>query len=127
MATYLVDTNVIIHVLRDQKGRRNLLKQLLEQDHLLASCPITITEVYAGMNQKEQNKTSELMNSLQFLPTTVQIAEQAGLLKRDYGRKGVTLSLPDATIAATAIANGCTLLTENAKDFPMPDLALHPL
>jgi predicted nucleic acid-binding protein len=127
MATYLVDTNVIIHVLRDQKGRRNLLKQLLEQDHLLASCPITITEVYAGMNQKEQNKTSELMNSLQFLPTTVQIAEQAGLLKRDYGRKGVTLSLPDATIAATAIANGCTLLTENSKDFPMPDLALHPL
>jgi predicted nucleic acid-binding protein len=30
-------------------------------------------------------------------------------------------------IAATAIAHKLTLITENRKDFPMPELALHDL
>jgi predicted nucleic acid-binding protein len=30
-------------------------------------------------------------------------------------------------IGAVAITYGCTLVTENVKDFPMPELALYPL
>jgi predicted nucleic acid-binding protein len=29
-------------------------------------------------------------------------------------------------IAATALHYGLTLMTDNRKDFPMPDLKLHP-
>ena len=40
-----------------------------------------------------------------------------------------TPEIPDVRpdIAAVAIAYGCTLVTENIKDFPMPELELHPL
>jgi predicted nucleic acid-binding protein len=55
------------------------------------------------------------------------IAEQAGLLKRDFNKKGKTLNLGDVIIAATALHNRLTLLTDNAKDFPMEGLFLHSL
>ena len=48
----------------------------------------------------------------------------AGEFQCDYFRKGATLNLADVTIAAVALTHGLTLLTENRKDFPMPELAL---
>ncbi len=51
----------------------------------------------------------------------------AGLLKRDYGKKGQTLNLGDVLIAATALHNSLTLLTDNVKDFPMKELSLYPI
>ena len=58
---------------------------------------------------------------------TFPVAELAGRLKRDYGKKGRTLNLGDVLIAATALYNGLPLLTDNIKDFPMKDLTLYPL
>jgi len=55
------------------------------------------------------------------------VARLAGLLKRDYGRKGTTLSVADTTIAAVALVHELTLMTDNVKDFPMKDLSLYPL
>jgi predicted nucleic acid-binding protein len=127
MATYLLDTNVIIHLLRGQKNRAELLEDLVGQGHTLASCPVTLAEVYAGMRPREERATRALMSSLEFLPMTSAVAEHAGLLKRDYAQKGLTLTLADAMIAATAIGSRCILMTENAKDFPMKNLVLYPL
>ena len=124
VAVYLLDTNVLIHVLRGMKGRSEFLSNLLEAGHVLASCPITIAEVYAGMQPKEEPSTRRLVESLQFLPLKADIAAAAGLLKRDWHKKGRTLTIADTILAATAIAYGCTLVTENAKDFPMSNLLL---
>jgi predicted nucleic acid-binding protein len=33
----------------------------------------------------------------------------------------------DVTVAAVALTHGLTLLTDNRKDFPMPELALYSL
>ena len=51
----------------------------------------------------------------------------AGLMRRDYAKKGTTLTTADTTIAAVALVNGLALLTDNVKDFPMKELALYPL
>jgi predicted nucleic acid-binding protein len=50
-----------------------------------------------------------------------------GLLKNEWTRKGHTLLLADAIIAAIAIERECSLMTDNRKDFPMPELKLYPL
>jgi predicted nucleic acid-binding protein len=42
-------------------------------------------------------------------------------------RKGTTLNLGDVIIAAVAMHNEVTLLTDNTKDFPMSELSLYPL
>jgi predicted nucleic acid-binding protein len=128
MSTYLLDTNIIIDAINEKKNRYHFLLDLAEQQgHTLACCPINVTEVYAGMRPKEEQRTTALLRSLQLYPITFPVAELAGLLKRDYSKKGIVLSLPDAIIAAVAIHNQLTLITENTKHFPMKELALFPL
>lgn len=127
MSPFLLDTNIIVNVLRHREDTHLLIEALLSQGQPLASCPVTITEVYAGMRPHEEKATRAFMKSLVFLPVSAEIAEQAGYLKRRYARRGKALSFQDATIAALSIAYGCTLVTENIKDFPMPELQRYPL
>jgi predicted nucleic acid-binding protein len=127
MATYLLDTSVIIDALNGKRGRRELLLDLVKQGHLLACCPINVTEVYAGLRPKEEPATEEFLKSLEYYHLTWPVARLAGLLKRDYARKGATLTVADTTIAAVALAHELTLMTDNVKDFPMKELALYPL
>jgi predicted nucleic acid-binding protein len=127
MATYLLDTNVIIDVLNQKKNRAVLLRELLSEGHLLACCSINVTEVYAGMRPKEEDGTEALLQSLSYYPITFPIARLAGLLKRDYSKKGKTLNIADATIAAVSIHYDLPLITDNTRDFPMRQLHLHSL
>jgi len=127
MATFLLDTCVIIDALNDKRGRPALLLDLVRAGHVLACCPINITEVYAGMRPNEEAATDGLLASLQHFPIMPAAARLAGAFKRDYARKGTTLNLGDVIIAAVAVHNQLTLLTDNTKDFPMAGLTLYPL
>ena len=127
MATFLLDTSVIIDALNNKRGRQDLLLRLVKQGHLLACCPINVTEVYAGVRPKEEVATEEFLRSLEYYDVTWPVARIAGLWKRDYARKGITLTLADATIAAVALGHELTLMTDNVKDFPMNELELYPL
>jgi tRNA(fMet)-specific endonuclease VapC len=128
MGTFLLDTNIIIDVLKGNRDRLDLLIGLSEeQGHSLACCPINIAETFAGMRPNEEKQTKAFLQSLQLFPIAFPIAELAGRMKYDYARKGITLSLTDAIIAAVAIHNRLALITANVKDFPMPELALYPL
>jgi predicted nucleic acid-binding protein len=60
-----------------------------------------------------------LFQGFQVLPITPAVAERAALLKRSH-----RLKLPDAVIWATALENGCVLVTRNAKDFPVKDASV---
>jgi len=127
MAIYLLDTSVIIDALSQKKNRNSLLLDLVERGHTLACCPISVAEIYAGMRSKEEQRTLDLLSSLQFFPISFRIAELAGRLKQIYSRKGRTLSIPGTMIAAVAIDNQLTLLTDNTRDFPMKELHQYPL
>ena len=127
MASYLLDTSVIIDALNNKRNRRDLLLNLLRQGHLLACCPVNVAEVYAGLRPKEESATEEFLRTLEYYHITWPVARMAGLLKRDHHRKGVTLTLADTMVAAVAIVHELTLLTDNVKDFPMKDLKLYPL
>ncbi len=127
MATFLLDTSVIIDTINGKRNRDQILKELLQQGHLLACCSINITEVFAGMRPHEETRTEELLQSLQQYPVIWPIARMAGLLKRDFGRKGVSLATTDVTIAAVAIHHHLTLMTDNLKHYPMKDLNIYPL
>ena len=127
MSTFLLDTSVIIDAIKGKRNRDQLLKDLLHQGHLLACCPINVTEVYAGMRTHEETRTLNLLESLQYYPITWPIARLAGELKRDYGRRGVSLATTDATIAAVALHHQLTLITDNLRHYPMKELTLYPL
>jgi predicted nucleic acid-binding protein len=126
--TYLLDTSVIIDSINGKRNRAQLLDDLvMVGGHTLACCSINVTEVYAGMRPHEESATEKLVGSLALFSVTFPIARLAGLLKRDYSKKGKVLTVPDATIAAVAIHHEIPLITDNVKDFPMRELQLYAL
>ena len=118
----LLDTTVLIDALRARQNRRALLADLVGAGHTLATAAINIGEVYAGMRPGEEPRTEAFLSSLHCYPMSGAIARRAGSLKAGYAREGLTLSLADMIIAATALEHGLTLMTDNRKDFPIPEL-----
>jgi len=127
VSTFLVDTSVLVDVLRGVPDRVQRLKALVEAGHILACSAITVAELFAGMRQKERAATVALLDSLEHFDVTRPIAEKAGLLRAEWAAKGRTFSLPDLLIAATAIMQGLLLITDNLRDFPMKELQIHQL
>jgi len=79
------------------------------------------------MRPPEATETDRLLRSIESYPVTHAIARHAGTLKFAYSQKGRTLTLADMIVAATALTHGCSLMTDNRKDFPLPELTLSPL
>ena len=127
MATCLLDSDIVIDALNGKRGRKEALEQLIRQGDEMSSCSITITEVYAGLRRGEEAKSERLLRSLTFYPITWELAKQAGELQNSWRAHGRTLALPDVTIAAVALRHHLVLITANTKDFPMPELQIHPL
>jgi predicted nucleic acid-binding protein len=125
--TFLLDTSVLIDTLRLRHGRKELLAQLARDGHHLTTTVINVTEVYSGIRAAEERRTGSFLDSLECYGLDASAAEHAGRLRNLWGKKGKTIALTDIIVAAIAIERGCTLMTDNRKDFPMPELTLYPL
>jgi len=125
--TILLDTSVIIDCLRLRRGRREFLRQHNQAGDRLACSVISVAEVYAGMLPTEQQATEEFLHGLESIEVTLDIARNAGGLKYEWARKGKTIEITDAIIAAVALSFDLALATDNGKDFPMPQLRFVPL
>jgi predicted nucleic acid-binding protein len=74
------------------------------------------------MRPEEVRTTAEFFDNLKYVEIDRGTARNAGELRAKWRRRGKTLSLPDAMIAAVALSLDLTLATDNAKDLPMPEL-----
>jgi predicted nucleic acid-binding protein len=123
----LLDTSVLIDVLRRARGRRSWLAEMVSAGHNLATSTLNVAEVYAGMRASEEAPTRTFLSELECYEITASVAEAAGRLKNEWSKKGRTLTLADTLVAAVALQRGCALATDNRRDFPMPGLRLYEL
>src|SRR3989304_9817572 len=123
MAAYLLDSNILIRHLRNRPGYHALLRRLSQDDDLYISA-FTRVEVLRGMRDHERERTYALLNGLFTHPLDQTPADQAGELLRTWQARDVTLSGPDAVIAASALQVGATLVTANPRHFPMTELSV---
>lgn len=106
MAIIPLDTSVIFDHLNGRYGRTAYLDQLVEQGHILACCPVNITEVYAGLRPGRGGPDRGFHRSSGMFAGDPGDSRQVGLLRRDWRAKGQTLSY-----TVTAVASGlCPLL-----------------
>ena len=120
---YLVDTNVLIDALKSKRSRLEFL-QHLSYSQPLAYCSIIVAELFAGFGTAAEiaQARRDLLDTIVYVSTSQHAAELAGSLQRQYKKRGISLSLNDVMIAAVAIAGEHTLVTDNTKHFPMPEL-----
>lgn len=112
----IIDTDVIIDYLR---GQADAVAYLEELTNPLLISVITVAELYAGVREgEERTALDRFISVFELIPVTEAIAIKGGLYRRDY-RKRHGVGLADAIIAATAEAQGATLVTLNDKHFPM--------
>lgn len=123
MADALLDSDVVIWHLR---GRDRVVRHVcrLAERMRLGLSVITRAEVLQGMRPEERDATLAFLDSFEPLSVGVATADRAAALVRVQRAKGVTISLPDALIAATSIEAGATLHTCNARHYPFDSLRL---
>jgi predicted nucleic acid-binding protein len=123
MSDYLIDSGILILHLRNQPGYLELTSRLMDDGDVSISA-MTRLEIVRGLRERERDQTFSLLNSLETIPMTAEIADQAGDLIRSWQAGGVSLGNADAVIAASALQHGLALVTTNTKHFPMPDLTI---
>jgi predicted nucleic acid-binding protein len=121
--TYLIDSDILIWILRGNKKYEDLLLDLKDKG-ILSISTITIAEIYKNIFPAEIVKTETILDEFEVYEVTTSVGKQAGLYWQQYNKQFKTLSLADCLIAATANVNNLTLVSLNSKHFPMQDITL---
>jgi predicted nucleic acid-binding protein len=122
----LIDTSIIINFMLGKARHRALFRDLATRQMSLATSCISVAELYAGMRIEEETRTAEMLEAFEVLPVNFEIARKAGLIRASQRRSGRTFALDDMMIAATCIVYGYPLITDNRKDFEIPEIVLLP-
>jgi tRNA(fMet)-specific endonuclease VapC len=113
---YLVDTDVLIDVSRNNEAAIDFLDQL---DQSWSMSIITALELIVGArNKKEVNQIDQLVTVCSAIPLTTEIGNSSYGLLRQFA-KSHGLRVFDSLIAATAIEENLTLVSKNKKHFQM--------
>ncbi|MDO8658839.1 MAG: type II toxin-antitoxin system VapC family toxin [Candidatus Levybacteria bacterium] len=124
---YLLDTDVLIWVLRGKKEIIDKVLNLKDKSALSVSV-ISVAEIYKNIFPAELTATEDYLEQHIIFEVDWKIAKIAGLYWQQYAKRLKNLSLMDCLIAGTANINNATLVSLNIKHFPMRDIQiLNPL
>ena len=77
----MLDTDVLIDVLRGREAARLFLQDMA--DRFVPCCSvISVAELYVGMRPEEESATRSFLDGLVIIPVTQEIAEVAGRFKK---------------------------------------------
>ena len=121
MIAFLLDTNMCIYLIKGQPAQALARLQSLEIATVGISS-ITLSELEYGVSRSsrpEQNKLAllEFLAPLEILPYDDDAAAMYGPIRASLERQGTPIGPLDTLIAAHALALGCTLVTNNKREF----------
>ncbi|MDP2993626.1 MAG: PIN domain-containing protein, partial [Anaerolineales bacterium] len=90
MSDYLLDSGILIRHLRDQIGYPELTNRLMDEADVYISA-MTRLEIVRGMLDRERGETFDLLDSLETIPMTAEIADLAGEIIRSWRARGAVL------------------------------------
>ncbi len=86
------------------------------------ACVVSVEEIWRGLRADEEAVARRLFRGLRLAPLGVAEGMRAGVWRRAFAKRGVTLHQADCLIAAAAAGVGAALATANLDDFPMTEV-----
>ncbi len=117
----LLDTDILSAVMRGNPSATVQARSYLEVHRQFTFSVITRYEVLRGLLAKDAKRQltafDQLCASSRVLPITDEIVVQAAALYADLCRRGELINDADILIAATALAHGLVMVTNNESHF----------
>jgi predicted nucleic acid-binding protein len=123
---YVLDTTFIIDHLRGVPEAVDRFRRLYEDGDEPIVTEIVTTEAWSGAQPNGNEALERLLRYLEYVHPGPATARLAGTWRADARRRGRTLSLPDALIAATAHELAAAVLTRNVRDYALTPVRLEP-
>jgi predicted nucleic acid-binding protein len=120
----VLDSSVVIDLLRRRPGATGRLRALGEAGDDVYTCAIVADEVTFGLRPREREAASLLFEGFAVAPLGIAEGRLSGWWRQRYRKRGRTLHPSDCLIAAAAMGIGARLATGNPKDFPMKELTV---
>ena len=128
MLKYLLDTNIVIYVLK--RRPKEILDIFNANASRMAISSITLSELIYGAEKslntdKNLEAVEEFVSHLEVLPYDAKASQHYGQIKAALEKKGQIIGENDIHIAAHAISHGLILVSNNVREFKrVPNLAL---
>ena len=127
MFKYLLDTNIVIYVLK--RRPKEVLEIFNRNASRMAISSITLSElIYEAEKSPNVDKNleaiEEFVSHLDVLPYDAKASQHYGQIKAALEKRGEIIGENDIHIAAHAISQGLILVTNNLREFKrVPNLA----
>ncbi|MCL2856677.1 MAG: PIN domain-containing protein [Oscillospiraceae bacterium] len=118
---YALDTNTVIYLMRGTPSVQENRKKVRKSNSQLVIPPFVHYEVRRGLKIKPVPRHEAayrvICDNCLSGAMTIQVWERAAEIYAELYSKRLTVSDSDIIIAAFCLENGCTLVTNNTKDF----------
>lgn len=120
MLKYLLDTNIVIYVLKRRPVE--VLATFNQHAHRMAISAITLSELYHGAEKSQKQSENlaaieDFSSRLEVLPYTAKVSQHYGAIRAALEKSGQTIGVNDLHIAAHARSEGLILVTNNVSEF----------
>lgn len=120
MLRYLLDTNIVIYVLK--RRPIEVLSTFNQNAHRMAISAITLSELLDGAEKSSQvhknlAAVEDFCSRLEVLPYGSKAAQHYGAIRAKLEKAGQPIGVNDLHIAAHARSDGLILVTNNMGEF----------
>lgn len=120
MLTYLLDTNIVIYVMKRRPVE--VLTMFNQNASRMAISSITLAELFHGAEKSKQVSANllaieDFCSRLEVLPYTAKAAQHYGSIRSALEKAGTPIGINDLHIAAHARSEGLVVVTNNVGEF----------
>lgn len=118
---FMLDTNICIYIIKRKPS--NVIERFIQTEiSQIGISSITLSELSYGVSKSskpEQNQIAlaQFIAPLEIMPYGHEAAQYYGDLRAHLEKQGTPIGSLDMLIAAHALSIGCTLVTNNEKEF----------
>ena len=123
---YLLDTTFAIDYLRGTDAATARFARFFEDGDEPYLNDVVLCELAVGERSTSEPAFLAFVRAASYAQPGPEVALQAGVWRRTARKRGRTLNLADALIAATADALGAPVVTRNERDFSLTPVRVEP-